>query len=639
MKKALMIAAILTVSTTIMAEENIASRRLTESVISTENFETSVLDTAKNVTIVTQEDIQNKGASTVAEALRGVPGLIVNSIGGSDPVFDLRGSGATAKSNTLVLLDGIPLNAVDGTYNTSQIPVDLIDKIEVIPSGGAVMYGDGATGGVINIITKSPEDRSNYGNIGMEIGSWNTIKGNVNYGTKIGDKFLFDLSYNNNKSDGYRSLDPRYSSGNTKESVWIRGKYLLDDGYLEAKYNYGKNKDSWTSALTKEQFEENPKQIWKDAGKELNRINNYMMTYNKKIGENLSFLIYGGYDNKKLSPKATWGNSRTDIEQYYIKPQLKYIYGKDSYVIFGGDYRKSEVERLTYKKKLEKESFAGYLTNKTTIGKLQLSQGYRRSSDKYNDKSVMPIKDLNKKFDSDSFELAANYLYSDTGSIYLSFTQGFRTPNADDLGYWYGDIDVQETKAYEFGIKDMYKNTFISSSIFLIDSDKEIYYEKVSGYGGKNRNFDGKVRRIGGQVSLQHYFDKLTLRENISYIQPKITSGIHDGKEFAGVSRWQGNIGMSYNILSNMIFNIDGYYFGKAYNSDDFSNKLGKNDDYITVDTNIRYNFDNGFEIYGGIRNLFDKEYANAVVTSGTGDKAYHPADGRSYYAGFKYSF
>ena len=296
-----------------------------------------MLDTAKNVTIVTQEDIQNKGASTVAEALRGVPGLIVNSIGGSDPVFDLRGSGATAKSNTLVLLDGIPLNAVDGTYNTSQIPVDLIDKIEVIPSGGAVMYGDGATGGVINIITKSPEDRSNYGNIGMEIGSWNTIKGNVNYGTKIGDKFLFDLSYNNNKSDGYRSLDPRYSSGNTKESVWIRGKYLLDDGYLEAKYNYGKNKDSWTSALTKEQFEENPKQIGKDAGKELNRINNYMMTYNKKIGENLSFLIYGGYDNKKLSPKATWGNSRTDIEQYYIKPQLKYIYGKDSYVIFGGD--------------------------------------------------------------------------------------------------------------------------------------------------------------------------------------------------------------------------------------------------------------------------------------------------------------
>lgn len=538
MKRVLMVAAILIVNTPIMAEENIASQRLNETVISTENFETSVLDTAKNVTIVTQEDIQNKGASTVAEALKGVPGLTVNSLGGSDPIFDLRGSGATAKSNTLVLLDGIPLNAVDGTYNTSGIPVAQIDKIEVIPSGGAVMYGDGATGGVINIITKSPLDKNNYGNIGMEIGSWNTRKGTVNYGTKIRDKFLFDLSYNNYKSDGYRSLDSRYASGDTRESIWLRGKYLLDDGYFEAKYNYGKNKDSWTSALTREQFEENPKQTGKDAGKELNKTNNYMMTYNKKIGENLSFLVYGGYDTKKLSPKATWGDSRTDIKQYYIKPQIKYNYGKESYLILGGDYKKSEVERFTYKTKLEKESFAGYLINKTTIGKLQLSQGYRRSNDKYNDKSVMSKGDLDKKFDNDSFEFAVNYLYSDTGSVYLSFVQGFRTPNADDLGYWYGDIDAQETKAYELGIKDMYKNTFISSSIFLIDTDKEIYYEKVSGYGGKNRNFDGKVRRIGGQVSLQHYFDKLTLRESISYIQPKITSGIHDGKEFAGVARW-----------------------------------------------------------------------------------------------------
>lgn len=242
MKRVLMAAAILIVNTPIMAEENIASQRLNETVISTENFETSVLDTAKNVTIVTQEDIQNKGASTVAEALKGVPGLTVNSLGGSDPIFDLRGSGATAKSNTLVLLDGIPLNAVDGTYNTSGIPVAQIDKIEVIPSGGAVMYGDGATGGVINIITKSPLDKNNYGNIDMEIGSWNTRKGTVNYGTKIRDKFLFDLSYNNYKSDGYRSLDSRYASGDTRESIWLRGKYLLDDGYFEAKYNYGKIK-------------------------------------------------------------------------------------------------------------------------------------------------------------------------------------------------------------------------------------------------------------------------------------------------------------------------------------------------------------------------------------------------------------
>ena len=71
MKKYLMLAAILAVGTTTMAEEKIASQKLNETVISTENFETSVLDTAKNITIVTQEEIQAKGANTVAEALRG----------------------------------------------------------------------------------------------------------------------------------------------------------------------------------------------------------------------------------------------------------------------------------------------------------------------------------------------------------------------------------------------------------------------------------------------------------------------------------------------------------------------------------------------------------------------------------------
>ncbi|WP_339010082.1 TonB-dependent receptor [Fusobacterium varium] len=651
MKKVLMAAAILTVNTTIMAEENIASQRLNESVISTENFETSVLDTAKNVTIVTQEDIQNKGASTVAEALRGVPGLDIRSMDGSDPVFDMRGSGATAGSNTLVLLDGVPLNNIEGRYFTSQIPIDQIEKIEVIPSGGAVMYGDGATGGVINIITKLPQDKKNYGSVNMEAGSWNTRKGTVNYGTKIGDKFLLDTSYTYTEGDGYRTPHPDYKDGDTKKSLWLRGRYLLDDGYLEMRYNYNKVEDSYSDYLTKEKFDDSIKQHGASGGKYKNISNEYTLTYNKKLSDKLSFLIYGGYTENDYRYKATYyptaynENKRNLITQYYIKPQLKYTYGKDSYVILGGDYKNGKVEdRVSKNPDKEKESYGGYILNKTTVGQFQFTQGYRkeRSDFDYFEFSQPDIK-IKKKFSSDAYELAANYLYSDTGSIYLSFTQGFRTPNTDDLGAWYGDIDVQETKAYELGVKDMYKNTYISSSIFLIDTDNEIYLKKDStdkDYGkyGKNTNFDGKVRRIGGQVSLQHYFDRLTLRENISYIQPKITSGKYDGKEFAGVPRWNANLGATYNFTDNILGNLDIYYSSKTYSTDDFANKLGKDNDYITVDTNLKYNFENGLEIYTGIRNLFDKKYAN-IVTSNTQYKVYYPADGRSYYAGFKYNF
>lgn len=659
MKKTLMIAALLTIGTTMMAEEKIASQRLNESVISTENFETSVLDTAKNITILTQEDIQNKGASTVAEALKGVPGLDVRSMDGADSVFDMRGSGATAGNNTLVLLDGVPLNNVEGRYFTSQIPIDQIDKIEIIPSGGAVMYGDGATGGVINIITKSPENRSNYGNIGMEIGSWNTRKGTVNYGTKIGDKFLLDTSYTYIEGDGYRTPHPDYKDGDTKKSLWLRGRYLLDDGYLEMRYNYNKVEDSYSNYLTKEKFDENIKQHGISGGKYKNTSNEYIITYNKKLSDKLSFLIYGGYTENDYRYKATYypgaynENRRNLIIQYYVKPQLKYTYREDSYVIFGGDYKNGKVEDKTFgNPDKEKESYGGYILNKITVGQFQFTQGYRKERSEFDyfvtEYGLAPsftpsIKNFKKKFSNDSYELAVNYLYSETGSIYLSFTQGFRTPNTDDLGYWYGDIDAQETKAYELGIKDMYKNTFISSSIFLIDTDNEIYLKKDPanfefGTLGKNTNFDGKVRRIGGQISLQHYFDKLILRENISYIQPKVTSGEYDGKEFAGVPRWNANLGATYNFSDNFLGNLDIYYSSKTYSTDDFANKLGKDNDYITVDTNLKYKFENGLEIYTGIRNLFDKEYST-IVTSNTQYKVYYPADGRSYYAGFKYSF
>lgn len=243
------------------------------------------------------------------------------------------------------------------------------------------------------------------------------------------------------------------------------------------------------------------------------------------------------------------------------------------------------------------------------------------------------------KFENNSFELAANYLYSNTGSVYLNFVQGFRIPTMNDMGKWKGNYGVQETTTYELGIKDMKGNTDISASVFLIDTDKEIYYNKKDNYTDSyNMNFDGTVRRIGTQLSLQHYFDKLILRENISYIQPKVTSGEHDGKEFAGVSRWQINVGATYNFTEKLLGNIDMYYLNQSYAEDDFSNKMGKLGGYTRFDLNVKYKVNEGLEVYGGVKNLLDKEYTRAMIIS-SGTKYYHPADGRSFYAGFKYNF
>ena len=97
--------------------------------------------------------------------------------------------------------------------------------------------------------------------------------------------------------------------------------------------------------------------------------------------------------------------------------------------------------------------------------------------------------------------------------------------------------------------------------------------------------------------------------------------------------KWTVNLGATYNFTEKLIGNIDMYYQSAAYGNSDFANKDGNNE-YTTVDTNLTYKFNDGLEIYGGVKNLFDEEYCNAIVNGG-----YNPADGRSYYVGFRYNF
>lgn len=651
MKKYLMVAAILAVGTTTLAEKE---ARLEETVITTnESFGTTTQETAKNVYVVTAEEIKEKGATTVTDAVKGVPGVIVQKLDGSNAVIDLRGQGAAGASrgqNTMILLDGIPLNGLV-KININSIPIGEIEKIEIIQGGGAVMYGDGAIGGVVNIITKAPENKLNYGSVGLEAGSWETTRENLSYGTKIGKNLLVNASYSGYSSMEWRDRDPKYKDDeDVNESIWLRGKYLLKDGNIELRYNHNKLKDYFTGGLLGKEYEENPQQIGTWAGLSHTITDIWSLSYNKKLADKLDFLIYGGYSEEESKDQNTL------TKEYFIKPQLKYSYGDNSYIIIGGDYRdgnKEFKEAVPVNGKVQKapdderESYAGYIMNKTTFGKWQFTQGYRRekveykySQKKYDDSwKLVEISPMAADYsDNNSYELGVNYLYSDTGNIYFNYTRATRTPTIADAGAWFGSVETQKNDIYEIGVRDYYKNTAIATSVFYIESENEIYYDKFHKYG--NTNFDGEVRRIGAQLALAHYFDKLTLRENISYIKPEVTSGIYDGKTFAGVPEWTLNLGATYRFNEKLYVNTDIYYQADAYAEDDFDNYFGKENDYVTVDTNISYTLDNGLELYGGIRNLFDEEYSyTTILSSDRKNMSYQPADGRSYYAGFRYSF
>lgn len=141
--------------------------------VTAQRSQSSDLKTPSAVDVLTHSDIQKTGATSVQEALKFTTGIIAHaqgprniSQGTMTNKVVIRG----VEKGTLVLVDGVPINQA-GRYNLEDIPVESIEKIEVVRGGGAVLYGSEANGGVINIITKGERPnlvRAGFGNYGIQ---------------------------------------------------------------------------------------------------------------------------------------------------------------------------------------------------------------------------------------------------------------------------------------------------------------------------------------------------------------------------------------------------------------------------------------------------------------------------------------
>ncbi|MDR1695687.1 MAG: TonB-dependent receptor plug domain-containing protein, partial [Endomicrobium sp.] len=112
-----------------------------------------------NVTVITQEDIENKHVGTLGELLENETGIFYKTNGttGDMPTVFMRGAAKSAR--TLVLIDGRRANTGgDGGANFMAIPAAAIERVEIIRGAGSVIYGSGAFGGVINVITKTAKE-------------------------------------------------------------------------------------------------------------------------------------------------------------------------------------------------------------------------------------------------------------------------------------------------------------------------------------------------------------------------------------------------------------------------------------------------------------------------------------------------
>ena len=432
-----------------------------KNIYSETGFEKNLRNSTTSPYIITSKDIEAKGYTSVSEILDSVPGVNIQE--GLHPAVDVRGQGfQKAKATVQLLVDGVPANMLDTSH--MNVPIDVvnineIERIEVIPGGGAVLYGSGTSGGVINIITKKYKGKNNIrGGIGYQLASFRNNKFDVSVGTSVGN-FDFDINYSKNRKYGYRDYDftnSDYFSGrinyNINKTSNIAFKY---SGYRD-KYTYPNYLDQKEldenrrqSGLTKEKDEKN--KIKKDE---------FTLTYNTKIGDKNDLNILGFYQETDIPSES--------IEDYTseYKGMLQGQAGK-------------------LRKALSKPGLSAdtILAMRKKLNAILAELGSTKSADL---KSFSQFKDTKKAikikdkftYDSVGSNIIIGLGYTDNGMLRVSKTDILTVSKTD----MFGKIAMADTKL------DLSKKTF---EVYALNTFKVNKFELIQGLRFENSKYDG----------------------------------------------------------------------------------------------------------------------------------------------------
>jgi len=189
-----------------------------------------------STTVMTREQVQLAPAPSVQQIINKIPGVFApeqaaGQIHPTGQVFSMRGFGTTTNINTLVMVDGIPINdPYFRTLDWEQVPKDSIERIEVIRGGGATsLWGNLAMGGIVNIVTREPV--ADEKRINASYGSFNTKAGDVAVTLSSSEKLKTGINFGGTMTDGYHKTPAQYRSPQMVPTASHAGKLTLSAYY------------------------------------------------------------------------------------------------------------------------------------------------------------------------------------------------------------------------------------------------------------------------------------------------------------------------------------------------------------------------------------------------------------------------
>lgn len=570
------------------------------------------------ISVVNRSEIEASGAHSLADLLRTRAGVQISDLygDGSSATIDMRGFGATAVSNVLVLVDGRPLNnsSDTGAPDLSLVDLNSVERVEIVQGSAGTLYGNQAVGGLINIVTRGAPDRLEA-DIGAGIASYDDQQLTAQVGQRFDNGFAFSLRGRTRDSDNYRDHNQT-----ELDQARLRLEQALSGGLVFLEYERSKDDVQLPGSLFKDELEANRRQSIAVYA------NDFSATRTQAARLGLTHVLSA---NWRIEGEVTW----RDNDREFIT----------SFRTFPGTLSTQQREITTFNPRLHGAASCGTY-------QCQFSLGVDLEQTKYRLLTTFGPQNVDQMVDGlygQAIIPLGNTLSATVGARYASVTNDIFTgattplddslsvgsaglswrPQADwrlftraDQNFRFAKVDEhtnpvfgqpvglsnQTGVSYEAGAEFSREARVAKAVIYELKLDNEIAFDAT---GFSNVNLPQTNRRglmLEGTLPLGRDW---SLQGAYTWTDGKITAGANEGNRIPLVPRSQARLAADWRIVAEWSLRMEGQWVSSQVNGSDFANAFPQLPSYTVTNLMLRHEY-KSLKLGIQINNLFNHEYS-----------------------------
>jgi len=588
-------------------------------VITASRTESRLLEVATPISVVTPREIDTAAPPALADLLRSRAGIQARDLfgDGTSAVLDLRGFGAAAGSNTLVLVDGRPLSNGSDLADPDLGALALFDleRAEIVQGSAGVLYGNQAVGGVVNLVSRAPAGRG--ARVGATIGPWNSWRAAGSLAERLENGVTLSASAGHRQGDNYRDHNRTRWDG-----VRVRaGVPTGAAGEVFLEYQGLRERQQTPGALFAEELAADRRgsadayqDDYSDTDTHVGRLGlRQPLTDAWRLEADVAYR-----DNARdfvQSFRAFPGLPATqDRGVWTVAPRLhgRVPFGAGTAdLTLGVDWEQTDYALRT--------SFGPQDVDQTVYGiygqavvplltDLHATVGVRRAGVRNTVSDGVTATDLDDDLTVGTAGLS--WQATEDWRLFLRADQNYRFAKVDEhtnvvFGTPVG-LDNQTGVSYEAGAQYLVPQAMAKVVLYQLDLDDEISFDSA---GFSNVNLDRTQRRgvlVTGEWSP---LPNVVLSADYAYTGNEVTAGPFEGSRIPLVAEHSGRVGGAWAPRDDVALYAERVFVGERALGGDFANDFAALDGYGVVNLAGQWNHA-GWRVALRVNNLLDEEYS-----------------------------